>query len=522
MKPELDTPLTKEETQKRPWWLIGIAIIFLIHVAFFLIYWILNPSLAATTNSYLFNLTHLKIPYVAIILSLFCLVGIWAIVIILSSLKNVSRPLKKTRGRRRAFVCVAIVFLVIFYAVLFIITRLDQSQVSVLMRILDLVRIVTDTALLIFLAILVNIVFTRLLKTNHRLSNKQMPIVVILTLVFAIAWVLPLIFRPAWVYQGEIPAKPKILAHRGASMISPENTLVSLDLAAENGAYGFESDLRTSKDGKQFLMHDDTMKRTTNIAEVYPGRENQLAEDFTFAEIEKLNAGWWFILNDPYKSIKNGLITQEELTEYQAQKVPTLEEVLSAIKQKGLVLMYDLRSPAKTHPFFGKDFELTYDLIKNAKVEDQVWLILEPNQIQRIYQETPGITRVAGVNSGVENSAGFFVDLGYQVINTDKAISREAIHEYQTAGLKVNVYVIDEPWLFSQFWLDGVNSITSNNIHNLKDLKAPVVCLSLTYYVILWSLLGILLVLWILSPWIIKHKPIENHDEENDDQAMNS
>jgi len=53
----------------------------------------------------------------------------------------------------------------------------------------------------------------------------------------------------------------KIFAHRGSSLIWPENTMLAFDNAHETGATGFETDLRLSKDSEIILSHDDNLAR---------------------------------------------------------------------------------------------------------------------------------------------------------------------------------------------------------------------------------------------------------------------
>lgn len=50
-----------------------------------------------------------------------------------------------------------------------------------------------------------------------------------------------------------------------------------------------------SYDGVPFLMHDSTLRRTTDIRKVFPNRTNTPAAMFTWAELEMLNAGAWFL-----------------------------------------------------------------------------------------------------------------------------------------------------------------------------------------------------------------------------------
>ena len=52
-----------------------------------------------------------------------------------------------------------------------------------------------------------------------------------------------------------------IYGHRGASLYLPEMSFVAYFEAVEQGADGFECDLRLSKDGYLILWHDDDMQR---------------------------------------------------------------------------------------------------------------------------------------------------------------------------------------------------------------------------------------------------------------------
>lgn len=78
----------------------------------------------------------------------------------------------------------------------------------------------------------------------------------------------------------------QLIAHRGASVERPECTLAALRRAIEVGATAVEVDVRTSRDGRLFILHDSTLDRTTDGK----GPANQLTLD----ELQKLDAGSWF------------------------------------------------------------------------------------------------------------------------------------------------------------------------------------------------------------------------------------
>ncbi|WP_137681335.1 glycerophosphodiester phosphodiesterase family protein [Aurantiacibacter suaedae] len=77
------------------------------------------------------------------------------------------------------------------------------------------------------------------------------------------------------------PTGPVLIAsHRGGHLNAPENSLAAAEEAVVNGADVLEIDVRVSRDGVPFIMHDSTVDRTTNGAGV--------AEDTTYAELRAL------------------------------------------------------------------------------------------------------------------------------------------------------------------------------------------------------------------------------------------
>ena len=78
---------------------------------------------------------------------------------------------------------------------------------------------------------------------------------------------------------------PRCVAHRGAGKLAPENTLAAFKLGASHGYRMFECDVKLSSDGVPFLLHDDTLDRTTNGQGV--------AGLQTWQALQKLDAGSW-------------------------------------------------------------------------------------------------------------------------------------------------------------------------------------------------------------------------------------
>lgn len=66
--------------------------------------------------------------------------------------------------------------------------------------------------------------------------------------------------------------RPAIIAHRGASYFAPEESGPAYLLGRAMGIGYLELDLQRTKDGVLIALHDDDLRRATNIAEVSPGR----------------------------------------------------------------------------------------------------------------------------------------------------------------------------------------------------------------------------------------------------------
>ena len=79
---------------------------------------------------------------------------------------------------------------------------------------------------------------------------------------------------------------PRWIVHRGGGDAAPENTLAGMLLAAFAGAKMVEFDVRLSADGVPFLLHDDTLERTTN------GQGPAAGQDWQ--QLARLDAGNWF------------------------------------------------------------------------------------------------------------------------------------------------------------------------------------------------------------------------------------
>ena len=123
-----------------------------------------------------------------------------------------------------------------------------------------------------------------------------------------------------------------VIAHRGVPYFAPEETAPAYQLARALGADYLEADLQRTSDGVIIALHDNDLRRTTDILEVFPERAKDPVSSFTWSEISQLDAGSWFNKKYPDRGRPNFI----------GLKILTLNELIdlaeAGINQPGLYL----------------------------------------------------------------------------------------------------------------------------------------------------------------------------------------
>jgi len=121
------------------------------------------------------------------------------------------------------------------------------------------------------------------------------------------------------------------IAHAGASSIAPQNTMAAGQKAFDVGADIWGVDVRLTADDLFVLMHDDTLDRTTNVEDLFPTRAPWRVNEFTFEEVRSLDAGSWFVREDPFEQIEEGNVSAAKQVAYIGEPVPSLREALAFV-----------------------------------------------------------------------------------------------------------------------------------------------------------------------------------------------
>jgi glycerophosphoryl diester phosphodiesterase len=137
------------------------------------------------------------------------------------------------------------------------------------------------------------------------------------------------------------------IAHRGASSLAPENTLSAARKGLEVGADMWELDVQLTADGELIVIHDSTLKRTSNVEDVFPHRRPWQVHEFTLDEISKLDFGSWFMEQDPFGQIAAGVVTEEDIESYVGEPAPTLEQALLFTRKHNWLVNLEIKDLSK-------------------------------------------------------------------------------------------------------------------------------------------------------------------------------
>jgi glycerophosphoryl diester phosphodiesterase len=203
----------------------------------------------------------------------------------------------------------------------------------------------------------------------------------------------------------------KIIGHRGAAGIAPENTLVSIEAALKVGVDEIEMDLRRTKDGVVILLHDSSTRR---VAEARLD-----TKQLTLAELQ-------------------------DLTRHTSFEITTFETVLKLVgTQKPLVL--DI-----------KEDGMAYELVRLLKKYPQVSASLTGKRHNEMRKVTTLLPRIP-----------FYVQEFFKPIEVV-----HTAHKLGAKGISLNMWLMNPLtyWLTKQHGLE-LRIYTVNQVWLMRFMK---------------------------------------------------
>lgn len=261
--------------------------------------------------------------------------------------------------------------------------------------------------------------------------------------------------------------KRLVIAHRGARSLAPENTLAAARKAFDLGADGWELDIRLSADLVPMVIHDGCLLRTSNAEERHPGGQPWETDDFDCRTLQELDQGSWFCRTDPFGRIAAGEVGTLEQEGYKDCRLPTLAQALELTKASGRLVNVEIKD-LTGRPGHGAIVEKALEEIRRAKAGERVLIssfnpdyLKQAGEIIRrgedgiplaLLLEIPAPDTLAPLR---EAGAGFF----HPRLDT---IPPEQVAELARAGIKVQVWTVNQPALMEPLWEAGAVGVITD------------------------------------------------------------
>jgi glycerophosphoryl diester phosphodiesterase len=226
----------------------------------------------------------------------------------------------------------------------------------------------------------------------------------------------------------ELPAV--VIAHRGASMEAPENTLAAVRAALAARADWVEIDVQESADGTVMVFHDSDFKRMGGPAKgLWELRD---------AELATIDIGSW------------------KSPAFAAERTPRLADVLALCKDRAGVLI-ELK-------YYGREQRLeqrVVETVEAAGMADQVMVMsLSHAGVRKLRQLRPQWQ--VGLLSSVALGNVTKLDLDFLGLNA-RTTSRKLVREAGRRGLKVHVWTVNDPVDMATMLGRGVDGLITDN-----------------------------------------------------------
>ena len=242
----------------------------------------------------------------------------------------------------------------------------------------------------------------------------------------------------------------EVIAHRGASGATPENTMASFQRAILDKADWIELDVQENADDVIVVAHDsDFLKVAGSDLKVW---------DATNENLRNLDIGSWYA------------------PEYSNQRVPTLRQALELAKNK-LGVVIELK-------YYGHDRNLesrVVDIVEQTGMESDIMIMsLKIDGLRKITALRP--TWIRGLLNTASIGDLTRLDLDFLALNS-MAASLAMIHHTHKQGMKVYVWTVNDPVQMSVMMSRGVDGIITDEpalarqVMELRKQLSPFGCL---------------------------------------------
>ena len=226
--------------------------------------------------------------------------------------------------------------------------------------------------------------------------------------------------------------------------MAPENTLAAFRIGASHGYRAFECDVKLSADGVPFLLHDDTLERTTP--------EHGVAGARTWAQLSRMDAGRW---HGPA---------------FAGEPLPTLENIAAYVLHNGFMLNLEIK------PTQGQ--ELNTGQVVGSEVL-RLWAGAEvppllssfrPEALVGARETAPGTPRALLVDTLWPGWFEMAQQLGcVAVVSNYRVMTAATLAQLHRSGLRGLVYTVNDVSAAEALQAAGIDGIITDAV----DLFSP-------------------------------------------------
>ncbi|MEU4269229.1 glycerophosphodiester phosphodiesterase family protein [Streptomyces sp. NPDC026092] len=242
-------------------------------------------------------------------------------------------------------------------------------------------------------------------------------------------------------FQRVAAAPVTVVAHRGASSVAPENTMVAQEVGRRSGAVFIENDVRLSSDRVPFLMHDTTVDRTTD------GVGNLSA--LSAAQLRGLDAGSWFA------------------PAFAGARIPTLAEQLADLRTRGGSLLLETKQADSI-----EDIATVIDVVRAENMTGRVMVqSFDPQHLRWVRALAPEIPLGLLRDKLDADPVAVSQELGLALyIPSGAALEARpgVVGDLHAAGLGVWVWTVDTAERWGRYDGYGVDGVITNRAGELN------------------------------------------------------
>ena len=239
---------------------------------------------------------------------------------------------------------------------------------------------------------------------------------------------------------------PRVCAHRGFSMVAPENSMPAFGAATALGAEEIEFDLWPTADGEIVSIHDRRLDRVSN--------GTGLVTDHTYSELEKLDFGAKF--GERFKGLR----------------IVRFEDILRKFSSQVIMNIHIKPLSYEDIPYPEEAMKKIVGLLKKYGAEQHAYFMLETDtQIRQFKQYAPQIPICVGHLAKrpweiVDRAIAF----GCEKVQLFKPyFNREMIERAHENGIKCNVFWSDDPNETKEYLDMGIDTILTNDYNLISQ-----------------------------------------------------